>query len=654
MRVRIEVLGAVRAVDPEGRPLGLRGPRHREVLARLLVARGRLVPTEVLLDDLWAGAPPAGALTSLRTFVAALRRSLEPERPPRTPPRLLVTEGPGYALRPDRLDVDAHHFEQALEYARSATDPEAEPRLREALALWRGPAYADLPESPWIHAERARLEELRLQAVERHTLARLHQGVTAPLIPLLERHLAEHPWREPAWGLLARTLYLDGRQGEALTVLDRVRTRLRRQLGVDPGPALRQLELDILRRSPTLEVTAPRGGTWESAVAAYQHAPGVGPRTRLRSTVDLVRTLAIGGGDGLVAARRQRLEAIRSAEATGDSRLTARVIGAYDVPAIWSRLDDPAQAHEVVAAAERALTTLTAEEHHGDQLPHGTEALRARLLSTIAVESRGSHSPRAVRAAYEAERLARRLGDPHLLVFALNGVFLQSFTIPGHWPRRDALGTELVDLSARHGLTAHEILGHLVRLQARSALGDLPAAEEHARAAESLADAHESPAVTVLTTWFRAMRHASEGTPVSTVESAYRAASVPLATAGMPGVADGLLPLALLGLHLLHDRPAPTDPTLDWGPYTPWARPLLLLAQGRSRQAADAVRQAPPPTPDHLHEALWCALRVAALRTGVDEVAAAAHEALRPAAREHAGAGSGLLTFGPVARYLAP
>ncbi|WP_167574246.1 AfsR/SARP family transcriptional regulator, partial [Kitasatospora cheerisanensis] len=91
--MRIEVLGPVRALHPDGTPVDLGGPRHREVLARLVTAEGRTVATDTLVDDLWTD-PPARAVGALRTFVAALRRALEPARPPRTPPHLIVTEGP--------------------------------------------------------------------------------------------------------------------------------------------------------------------------------------------------------------------------------------------------------------------------------------------------------------------------------------------------------------------------------------------------------------------------------------------------------------------------------------------------------------------------------------------------------------------------------
>ncbi|MEU6852375.1 BTAD domain-containing putative transcriptional regulator [Actinacidiphila alni] len=644
--MRIDVLGAVRAVDDGGDgdgggPVGLGGPRQREVLARLVVAEGRMVTTQGLVADLWPD-PPDGAVGALRTFVAALRRALEPGRPPRTPPRILVTEGSGYALRLPRAAVDVHRFEDALAAARRP--PQDVGALEEALRSWRGTAYADLPDSPWVRRERARLEELRLEAVEVRAGALLDGGGTgdgAALVAGLAAHVTEHPWREPAWALLARALYRSGRQADALAAIRRARAMLADRLGLDPGPELARLETDILTRSAALEPSGaqplPSGGA------------GFGPRT----TTDLARAVALAGGDALVLSRRNRLAAVRAAERTGDVALTARVIGAYDVPAVWARADDPAQAAAVVAAAERALAGLGTG---------GDPAARARLLATVAVESRSGdlgarERERAARAAREAEALARDLGDPAALAFALDGVFLQSFGRPGLAPRRDAIGAELIALSASAGLPAFAILGQLIRLQSASASGDRAAAQTHAGAVDRLGTEHESRLVPVFTQWFRARlmaeRSAEPGGPTpAAVAQAYRAADGTLATAGMPGVRRGLLSLALLGLRLLHDRPAPTGPGLDWGPYLPWAAPLVLLAEDRTDDARAALRRAPEPPRDHLQEAVWSLVAHAAARLGEPAIAARAAESLRMCAAEHAGAASGMLTLGPVARYL--
>ncbi|MEV6424502.1 BTAD domain-containing putative transcriptional regulator [Streptomyces sp. NPDC051662] len=666
MRVGFGVLGPVTAWDGGGGAIALKGPRHRAVLARLIVARRRVVPVPRLVEDLWADPPP-GAVGAVRTFVAALRRALEPERPPRAPAGLLVTEGPGYALRAEPDAVDAWRFERALAAAAALPPEGALARLEEALEWWRGPAYAEFADTAWARAERSRLTELRLRAVEQRAEARLSLGLAAEAVPDLDAHVAEHPWREDAWRLLALALYRAGRQGDALAVLRRARTLLVEQLGVDPGPGLRRLEADILAHADHLDLPTGTGGAggeggtggaagqvWARATAAYDRTVAAGARARLESTVGLLRGLAVTGGGGLEAARVHRVAAVAAAEELGDAALTARVIGAYDVPAIWTRSDDPERAAAVVTAAERTLTALP---------PEGHEAARARLLATIALESRGT-PPRALRAgstpsargpqaARQAERIARGLDDPALLAFALNGVFMQTFHRAGLATRRDAIGAELITLSARHDLVTYEVLGHLIRIQARGALADFPGADGHATAADRLAERHELALVGVFTQWYRALRLAETcRAPVAEVETAYREAAARLDGAGMPGMERGLLPLALLSLRVRHGRPAPTDERIDWGPYAPWVRPLVLLAQDRRDAAGAALREVPDPPPDLLFEALWCLTARAAITLGDRETIRRAYSELTPAAAELAGAGSGLLSLGPVARFL--
>ncbi|KAB8188118.1 AfsR/SARP family transcriptional regulator [Microbispora catharanthi] len=649
MGIAFGVLGPVTAWDGTGGAIALKGPRHRAVLARLIVARGRVVPVTRLIDDLW-DEPPAGAVGAVRTFVAALRRALEPDRPPRTPARLLVTEGPGYALRAGADTVDAWRFEHAVAAAADLSPEDGLGRLEEALGWWRGPAYAEFADQDWARAERSRLAELRLHAVERHAEMRLALGRAAEAVPDLDAHAAGHPWREEAWRLLALALYRSGRQGDALAVLRRARALLVDELGVDPGPGLRRLETDILRQADHLD-SSVRGAAdrvWAEATAAYDRAVASGARARLETTAGLLRDLAVTGGGGLRAAREHRVAAVEAAEELGDAELTARVIGAFDVPAIWTRSDDPGQAARIVAAAGRTLAALVP-----GHAAAGHEAARARLLATIALESRGDRSGQGPRAARQAEEIARRLNDPALLAFALSGLFMQTFDRTGLAARRDEIGAELVELSARQGLVTFEVLGHLIRMQARSALADFTTADAHAAEAERLAVRHERPLVGVFTAWYRALRLDATGRATAEeAEAAYREAAARLDGAGMPGMERGLLPLALLCLRLRHGQPPPDVEHADWGPYAPWARPLVLLARDRRAEAAAALRALPEPPHDLLTEALWCLAARAARTLGDRTTMERAHAALLPAAGELAGAGSGVLTLGPVAAHL--
>jgi DNA-binding SARP family transcriptional activator len=664
--VELGILGPVTAwVD--GVEVGLLGPRHRAVLARLLVAHPHAVPTPMLVEDLWE-EPPAGAVSAVRTFVAALRRALEPRRPPRTPPRLLVTVGNGYALR--RVAIDADRFAEEVSAASGRPPAQRLQTLERALARWRGPVLADVAEAPWARAQRARLGELHLHAIELRAGARLDLGRAAEAVPDLEAHIIEHPWREEGWRLLALGLYRAGRQADALAVLRRARALLAADLGVEPGAALRRLEADVLAQAASLDA-GPRpersaGRVWAEATASYDRALAGGDRARLRSTVDLLRGLAVTGGEGLVAAREQRLATILAAEELGEADLTAGIIAGYDVPAIWSRSDDPTQAAEVVAAAERTLAALP---------PETPETTRARLLATIAVESRGGAGDppeRARTAAHLAEQSARRAGDPGLLAFALNGVFMQSFHRTGSAERRDAIGAELVTLADRHDLGTYAVLGHLIRLQARSALADWSGADTHAAAADAVARRHDAPLVSVFTQGYRALRLAGTGAGEAQVTAAYRATAARLEGAGMPGLQRGLLPVMLLAARVQHGAGPKAgqqaagqvgdhrhggphrDDTLGArdGPYAPWTRPVRLLAVDRV-EAEAALVDLPDPPPDHLLEAMWCLSAHAALAVGHRPTMRRAHAALGPAVHEQAGAGTGLFTLGPVSAYLA-
>ena len=255
----MRVLGPF-AASVDGAPVDLGGPRQRAVLGRLVVAGGHVVSTDRLIDDLWDSSDvPAKALAVLQVHVSHLRRALEPGRERRAPARILVSAAPGYALRLPAAAVDAWHFDDLVRRAAAAPPGPAHELLTEALAAWTGPAYAEVADESWAAPEVARLTELRLAAIEARAEADLALGRPAPVIADLERHLHDHPGREDAVRLLALALYRTGRQGDALTVLRRARDHLAEELGVDPGPALRALEDDILRQSPVLDAE-PRGG----------------------------------------------------------------------------------------------------------------------------------------------------------------------------------------------------------------------------------------------------------------------------------------------------------------------------------------------------------------------------------------------------------
>lgn len=639
MEILVKVLGPIEVTDAEGRPVPVGSRRRRELLGRLVAAGGRAVPLPVLLDDLWEDPPPAAAGT-VRTFVAELRRALEPDRPPRTRSHTIETVGTGYALRIPRAHVDAHRFEDTLRALHDAPSGQAAGALSEALSWWQGEPYADLDASPWLTPERARLTELHRQAVELRARAMLDLGRGAPLIPELETFTTAHPWRERAWVLLAHALYQAGRQVDALASLRDARTRLLDRFGLESADDLDHLERDILRHAAHL-TPAPRN---EDQLRLLTRTEATGTFTRLRSMSTVARAAAVTGGTNLVLAQEQRAAAAAEAERTEDPGLTARVIAAYDVPTIWTRADDPGRSEALVATTRRTLHRLG---------PESPPALRARLLATIGLEHRGSRDRWALEAATEAERLARDLQDPSVLVLALNARFVQSFQRPGRTGERDVIAGELIDLSTRHDLPMFEILGHLIKVQVGAARGDTETAHQHVVAAGRLAALHETPLVRVLTAAFRAMQLAERADDPAEAAHAYRTVATDLAGAGMPGVEAGILPLALLSLRMRHQRPAPTDPALDWGPYRPWAQPLLSLADGDLTAAREAAALLPRPPADHLYDSLWAVTAHTAILLQDASLATQAHEALSPLRGEIAGGTTAMISFGPVNDILA-
>jgi DNA-binding SARP family transcriptional activator len=255
--LRVGLLGTF-SCSAGGRPVDLGGPRQRAVLVLLVLARGEVVPRERIAEALWGDRLPADPDGAVQAYVSHLRRGLSPGSAARTRSQVIVREGRGYAVRLAADAVDAWRFEALLQQAADADHPTAAAVLEQALGLWRGPALGDYADAPWAEAEIARLTELRRVARERLLAARLQLGEAALLVPDLEAMVAEEPLREERWRLLALALYLADRQADALAALRRARATLADELGVDPGPALRRLEQDVLAHSPALRIPRQR------------------------------------------------------------------------------------------------------------------------------------------------------------------------------------------------------------------------------------------------------------------------------------------------------------------------------------------------------------------------------------------------------------
>ena len=327
--LRLRVLGELTATRGEQR-LDLGGRRQRAVLALLVIARGESVPAERLADHVWGDAPPANPAGALQSYVSHLRRRLQPEAGARTRDAVIVSAGRGYALRIDDDAVDAWRFEGVVTTAHALAAHRAVPVLEEALRLWRGAAYAEYADEPWAQAEIARLGERRALARERLAEARLEIGDAALLTGELEALVAEDPLREERWRLLVLALYRSQRQADALAALRRARETLADALGLDPGPALRALEQEILQQSPTLD--APRATPHLTVSAPAAPAADLVDRDReTRALARAVETVRAGGsgvvlieGPAGIGKTRLLVEAARMATAAGIPVLTAR------------------------------------------------------------------------------------------------------------------------------------------------------------------------------------------------------------------------------------------------------------------------------------------------------------------------------------------
>lgn len=275
--LEFRVLGPLE-VMADGRGIELGPARQRAVLGALLLQANEVVSTDRLVDDLWGATPPASASHALQVYVSNLRKLLEPDRPSGTPGRVLVTRRPGYMLAVPPEHLDAARFEAGVSEGRLALAEgraeAARAALGAALDLWKGPALADLADERFCRAEAVRLEELRLGATEERVEADLALGRHGDLVAELEALVGTHPLRERLWGQLLVALYRSGRQADALRAYQRVRETLADELGLEPGPALRQMETAILRQDPKLDPPPHR----RSVLAAIQ-PPRTAPPT---------------------------------------------------------------------------------------------------------------------------------------------------------------------------------------------------------------------------------------------------------------------------------------------------------------------------------------------------------------------------------------
>jgi DNA-binding SARP family transcriptional activator len=372
------LLGPLEAVV-DGTPVRLAAEKPRALLALLLLNRNRVVPTERLVDELWGEEPPARATKALQVYVSQLRKALGPER--------LVTRPPGYELRVDEGEFDVARFESLAAAAReqlSAGNARAAAKgLRDALELWRGPALREFRAEPFAELAAARLEDQRLAAVEDRIKAELDSGETARVIPELEELVAAEPLRERPRELLMLALYRAGRQADALDLYRRTRDLFVNELGIEPGPGLRELEQAVLRQDTALRAPPRR--------ARPVREPGIElpPRRRwpvaivvvgalLLAAGALAAFLARGGGNSEQQTFVVKLENFLGQSREGRTQVKQAIDGAFSCKVSPAKTE--AQLDSVTSNRQSLLDQLAALH-----VPPGQEALRASDLLQKAI-----------------------------------------------------------------------------------------------------------------------------------------------------------------------------------------------------------------------------------------------------------------------------
>jgi YVTN family beta-propeller protein len=318
--MRFAILGPIE-LSVEGSPVPLGGLKQRALLAFLLLHANQVVSRDRLIDALWGETPPPSASESLDAYIYRLRKLIGRDR--------LTRRGSGYVLAVEAGQLDADRFELLVAGARRASDigdgRGAVGMLTEALALWRGPALADVLYQPFAGAPARQLEEQRLSALESRTEAELGSGGGAALVPELEHLVAGHPLRERLVAALMLALYRAGRHADALAAFQAARGRLIEELGLEPGPELRELQQRILQHDPALAAPrraarlrrpAPRAASLAAAAALVLGAVLTGAFVH-RSAAAPARPALPVGANGVVAVNPGSGRLVTAARLTG-------------------------------------------------------------------------------------------------------------------------------------------------------------------------------------------------------------------------------------------------------------------------------------------------------------------------------------------------
>jgi predicted ATPase/DNA-binding SARP family transcriptional activator len=352
--VEFGILGPLE-VKSEGQPVPVPGSKQRQLLAILLLHANEVVSSERLIEALWPQRPPASGVNALQVRVSQLRKALGADG------AALETKPSGYllGLQPGQLDLD--RFEQLVGEAQTADPGAAAAKLREALALWRGPPLAEFVYEDFAQSAIGRIEEKRVTALERRIDADLELGHHTDVIGELEQLIAEHPLRERPRAHLMLALYRSGRQAEALDVFQKTRHVLVDQLGIDPGPALQQLEKAILNHDPAL-LLKPAPAPVKPRSKTNLPIPGTPFLSREKELAEVMNLLS---GD------EPRLVTLTGPGGTGKTRLAVQAAGlatdGYSEGVWWVPLASLRDPELVLPTAARAIGAKNAlAEHIGE------------------------------------------------------------------------------------------------------------------------------------------------------------------------------------------------------------------------------------------------------------------------------------------------
>jgi predicted ATPase/DNA-binding SARP family transcriptional activator len=366
--VEFRVLGPLEVVAA-GHSLGLGTPRQRTLLGLLLLHAGEVVSYDRLVEDLWDGDPPATARHTLQGYVHRLRHMLGADA------WRLITRPPGYQLKVSTGELDAQRFQDLATAGRRALvrdEPQAAAdQLAVGLGLWRGPLLADLDEVAALEPERARLEALRLTALEDRIEADLALGGHGGLVSELEGLLADHPYRERLWGQLMLALYRSGRQADALQAFHRARQVLDEELGIEPSRWLRRRQEQILLQDAALEGSDPTPPPRPRHHLPAQRTSFVGRRRELAELQGLLQT--------------RRLVCVTGPPGSGKTRLAVEVaaslLEAFPHGAWFVSLAEVADPELVRSAVATALGIPELPERPAAQAL--TDHLRSRRLLLV-------------------------------------------------------------------------------------------------------------------------------------------------------------------------------------------------------------------------------------------------------------------------------